>query len=223
MSGEVNYVGIFLINVLPVVLSFMGGWLTYKVAKGKAKADSDSDFREALIRRLDQLNNRVDILEKENSQLKKDDVAKDRKISELEFKITEGFNHIEILEAFYEYLPKPAWLKDTEGYMLFINQAYERQWGISRLRYKGKKDDQVWPLSCARDFKANDDLVVDHMRGMSFIERIPDCPNDPNSPITEYDVWKAPVVINGSLIGVGGVATARHPPSGRRKEDKDEQ
>jgi PAS domain S-box-containing protein len=61
-----------------------------------------------------------------------------------------------LFDAFMEHLPGLAYIKDSEGRYLFVNEAFARFTGCGAAASIGLCDDQVWEQETARLLKAND-------------------------------------------------------------------
>jgi PAS domain-containing protein len=105
-----------------------------------------------------------------------------------------------------ESLPIPAWCKDRDGKMLFVNFAYCQSFNIRPEDYIGKTDRDVWPLATAVAFAKHDDEVVRTMRRVRFREVVPADRYKPEGEQLRLLVEKFPVVnaTRDSLIGPGG-------------------
>ena len=125
----------------------------------KAKTSDDVKFREQLMTEVQRLGKEVIVLKEQNYSLRDKLIENQKVINELELKISDQFNHIEILEAYYENMPGPAWMKDTNSMMFFINSSYEKVWGVTKLEYQGRTDEDVWGKEVSKSFVAHDNMV----------------------------------------------------------------
>ena len=73
---------------------------------------------------------------------------------------------------FMQNLPGLAWIKDSRGRYLYINQAAEEVFGVSRELLSGKTDDDVFPIETARQFRANDQQALAEGRGVQVVETL---------------------------------------------------
>jgi hypothetical protein len=64
------------------------------------------------------------------------------------------------MESSYMHIPLPSWLKDIDGTMLAVNDAYEMYFlipnGFVKSDYIGKTDSDVWPENVAQEFIESD-------------------------------------------------------------------
>lgn len=93
---------------------------------------------------------RINGLENEISNLK-------NIIEKLNISLVKKENEFTLFSSIkYDY-PFPFWIKDTKGIMIFINQAYEKAFGVSKERYVGQTDDQIWGKEKAEAYKRGDE------------------------------------------------------------------
>lgn len=100
-------------------------------------------------------------------------------------------------EGFLESLPFPAWVKDTHGRMIFVNQFYADHYKIDRKRYEGAGDQKVWGLETAVEFSRLDNMVNDTRHTQTGWETVAD-----NHRVF---VVKFPVYDGLEYIGPGGM------------------
>ena len=89
--------------------------------------------------------------------------------------------------------------------MLYINPAYEKEFGVSKDEYVGEKDGQPWDDETSVGFKSNDSIVAKSGESKTFIEDILI-----NNKTTPYKILKWPVYLNGRLIGIAGESLGVH-------------
>lgn len=109
------------------------------------------------------------------------------------------------IKALSDCRPTPCWIKGTDCRMLYINPAYEKEFGASKDEYVGEKDGQHWDSKTISGFKENDSLVALSGESKLFIEDILI-----NNKTTPYKILKWPVYINGRLIGIAGESLGVH-------------
>ncbi len=104
----------------------------------------------------------------------------------------------------------PAWCKDREGVMRYINPAYTRQFGVLPSQYVGKRDRDVWPENVANHFTKHDDEVVDRRIRIEFHEFVPSDAEKPELGGERWYVVKFPIFDEvGSVKYVGGYCEPR--------------
>lgn len=135
---------------------------------------------------------------------------------------------LSLVRTIVDVAPIPMWVKrlETRGRfrMLFVNPAYERQWGIASSDYAGKLDVDVWPREAAEAFRANDQRAVDSAPAALYTtELVPTFASpvgDGGTPI-EWNICKV-AVDSGASVLVAGIAwpveTIQSPPSGKKND-----
>ncbi len=132
-----------------------------------------------------------------------------RRVAELEGKLTQlGDAEAQVLgaraqaQALLDNIPHMAWMKDTEGVFLAVNEAFARACGRAKGAILGKTDRDVWPLEHAERYML-DDLRVIASGEKFFVEE----------PIAEggdtkwFETFKTPINdARGVVIGTVGLA-----------------
>ena len=109
------------------------------------------------------------------------------------------------IKALSDCRPTPCWIKGTDCRMLYINPAYEKEFGVSKDEYVGEKDGRHWDDETSVGFKSNDSIVAKSGKSKTFIEDVLI-----NNKITPYKILKWPVYLNGRLIGIAGESLGVH-------------
>ena len=123
------------------------------------------------------------------------------RIMELEARLEREVNIDGFLEEFIDSFPFPAWIKyvdtDADGKMIFpmavINKAYEHQHGVSKRRYAGNQDKDIWPPKVAEAFREHDLEVLRNKSAGTYTESYPKNPWAPvssSNPTIEWIVVK---------------------------------
>lgn len=73
---------------------------------------------------------------------------------------------------FMEQLPGLAWIKDDEGRYLYVNEAAERVFGVSRDRLLGQTDNEIFPPATAAQFRKNDSEALQSTEGVQVVETL---------------------------------------------------
>jgi hypothetical protein len=134
-----------------------GGLFTFWISKRKERR---ADFESIANRYID-----------ENDGLRADlRAATDRieslntRILGLERQLFGLQNKLSMMESAHMDAPFPMWLKDVDGTMLALNQAYEdaflAPFGKSASDYIGRKDMDVWGEATAAIYERNDHLAA---------------------------------------------------------------
>lgn len=179
------------------IVALFGVWITVGSNQNIAETHLLSETTSTLFQRIESLEKQLETQRKIDaqsqlliSQLQVENVA-------LKSKIIDQFDQMGALYSFFQYMPGPAWMKNPEGVMIWINKAYEKTYGISKLRYEGSTDFEVWPEEVAQQFRDNDLTVLAKKEPITVTETI-------NGE--DWVIWKFPVVLDGQIIGIGGVA-----------------
>lgn len=189
-------------------VTLAGAWLTFR----SQSKSTIVEFQDQLAKDRKYWRDEYEELRNKYNKLELDNVDLKAKIAELELKVSEQFDHIAILEAYYEHMPGPAWMKDSSSRMFFINRAYENEWGVSKLKYEGMTDHDIWPPDVADAFVRNDVEVIERRAGFVTDEQVPARALEPISeanPTAAWRIWKFPVVIKGEVVGIGGIAVRK--------------
>ena len=146
-----------------------GGFLTklFDYLMNLRKAESD-DF-DTIVAQWQQDNER---LRQENKEHKDRQDELYKKIAEHEKKLSALNAKLLVMESSYMHIPLPSWLKDIDGTMLAVNDAYEMYFlvpnGFVKSDYIGKTDSDVWPENVAQEFIANDILTLQSEKKIWF-------------------------------------------------------
>jgi PAS domain-containing protein len=85
--------------------------------------------------------------------------------------------------------PFPAWSKELNGRMLYINPAYTSEFGVTLEEYRGKSDQEVWG-DAGVAFRTHDIEVLAAGHRIQQRELVPTDRHDPGSPLREITVVK---------------------------------
>ena len=148
-----------LIEIASLVIPAMfgGGLFTFFIQKKKETRD---DFREI-----------INTLSADNTQLRIDLKASVEKLEQLraktsllEAKLVQLQNKLVLLENAHIDSPLPMWLKDVDGTILALNQAYETTFlvpmGKTAEECIGLKDSDIWPIEIANQYALHDKLTL---------------------------------------------------------------
>ncbi len=75
--------------------------------------------------------------------------------------------------TFMNNSPAIAFMKDHEGRMLYVNQAFERVFGRPAEAWLGKTVAELWPPGVAAELKAHDEAVRANGGPMQLVETVP--------------------------------------------------
>ncbi|MCK6546446.1 PAS domain S-box protein [Myxococcota bacterium] len=126
-----------------------------------------------------------------------DDITEERALRE-DVKLRDGYRRA-LLDAF----PFMVWLKDAESRFLAVNKAYAEACGASSAaELVSKTDLDVWPEELARRYRDDDRAVLE-----SGQPRLVDEPLEGADHRRRWiETYKAPVPIDGAVIGTVGFA-----------------
>jgi PAS domain S-box-containing protein len=79
----------------------------------------------------------------------------------------------ERFRSFMDSAPIIAWIKDAEGRWVYLNQPFERHFGLRLEDWRGKTDYDAWPQEVADVFRANDLAVLKSGRLVEAVEETP--------------------------------------------------
>lgn len=112
--------------------------------------------------------------------------------------------HDELI-SFLACMPLPAWIKDLKSRMIYINPAYEQEYGVNVEDYNSKLDSQVWLHENAADvvkaYVAHDELVINTRNYQSVTEHYV----DPAGTLHPINVIKWPLIVKGEVVAVAGL------------------
>jgi PAS domain S-box-containing protein len=132
-----------------------------------------------------------------------------RRVAELEGKLARlGDAEAQVLgaraqaQALLDNIPHMAWMKNTEGVFLAVNEAFARACGREKAAILGKTDRDVWPVEHAERYMQDDRRVI--ASGEKFFVE---------EPIAEsgdtkwFETFKTPTSdARGVVIGTAGLA-----------------
>ncbi len=108
----------------------------------------------------------------------------------------------ELFRCFMKHMPGIAFIKDSGGRYLFINEKAAEVFGRSADSWVGRTDDEIWPERVAERLKNNDRIVLREGRPLQFVEMF-NCDGEP----CFWLVNKFPLTLaETGEKGVGGVA-----------------
>lgn len=204
-----NWIVIVVSVLVSNAVTLTAGYFAFKGQVHEVNLNAQSTFVQQLMDEIKK--HKVDImhLQRENVNLRKESIETQHEIATLRRKLAEQFDERKTLLAYFDYMPGPAWMKNSKSEMIYINRKYSDQWNVSSLKYKGKTDHEIWPKQVADEFVKSDREVL--IKGTSIVtfESVPKnalVPVGKNNPLVTWKIWKFPVVLNGEVAGVGGIA-----------------
>lgn len=192
-----------------IIAGLSGGVLTqvftFILNRDKAKETAEKNDFQTIVEQWQSDNKRLRDENQKHLQTQNDLYKKladhERKISALNTKLL-------IMESAYMHIPVPSWLKDLDGTMLALNEAYEDNFlkplGLCRADYIGKTDFDIWDDETAKEYQQNDVKVLNSIEKVWFgKEKIV------LNGVDVTDQWKMLKYVRfaGDLeIGIGGMA-----------------
>jgi len=168
----------------------------------KKKRDSQRvDFKTLLI----ELKSEVDTLKQERKEVSELNRILQKRVLELELIVRDLRNKIVLLGSAHDSSPLPSWLKDTDGTMLSLNQAFVSAFlepnGINMDDYIGNTDFAVWPKEVAEEYQKNDLEVLKTRKDFIGEETI-----YLNGKTTKWKIIKWVRYVGRLPIGIAGKA-----------------
>lgn len=105
------------------------------------------------------------------------------------------------LVSFVSCFPYPAWIKDYNTRMIYVNPAYEKAYGVTVEEYNGKLDFEVWHNTYAEEYQAHDKSVMENREYVEVNETYQDTQGETHA----LNVVKWPLIRDGEVIGVAGM------------------
>lgn len=191
-------------DFLTYILTAGGGVGAWKVGEffiNKKKVDvaSFEALKTAYQQEFARLGESINGLNVQIGMLQSQLEIKDREISVLKAQL-------ENMKKAFPDLPIPLWLKDRNGIMLSLNDAYEKAFLIPQGKHRGdyimQTDKEIWPERVAELFKKNDLKAIERGKSVRIVfEEAPEM-----DILKNWQFIKYPYYIDGTLIGIGGIA-----------------
>lgn len=192
-----------------IIAALSGGVLTqvftFILNRDKAKETAEKNDFQTIVEQWQSDNKRLRDENQKHLQTQNDLY---KKLAEHERKISALNTKLLIMESAYMHIPVPSWLKDLDGTMLALNEAYEDNFlkplGLCRADYIGKTDFDIWDEETAKEYQENDVKVLNSIEKVWFgKEKIV------LNGVDVTDSWKMLKYVRfaGDLeIGIGGMA-----------------
>jgi PAS domain S-box-containing protein len=105
-------------------------------------------------------------------------------------------------EAFMEHNPAFAFIKDRQGNILYMNRACEKLWDLENDSWRGRSDEELWPLEIAQEFHKADMQVFETNRPCTEVLELPVANGATRTLLT----YKFPLELPGEEWLLGGVS-----------------
>jgi len=127
------------------------------------------------------------------------------KILDMTYQLKHNFDRLAIIQRYIDSFPLPMWIKEynpdrNEFRMLMINRAYEQRFNVSRDRYVGLTDFQLWPEEIAAEYFRHDLKVYEEKNTMKKDETVL-----MDGKKMQSRIWKFSVRLPFDQFGVGGI------------------
>lgn len=199
MSDAVEWIKI----IVPALVGFGASFLPFLNKWKKDSRDVDLSYYKQITEQYNHVVERLDKLESEKVVLTEENMVLKDKVLRLEYKLSDEFNHLAAMQSFFEHLPRPAWLKSTEGIVYYINSSCEEELKVPKLLYEGQTDEVVWGKEVAGRLREKDLEVIELKKAVTGVDTLPVSPG--SDVFNSREVIRWPVTHKGTLIGVGGL------------------
>lgn len=155
-------------SILTSLVVLVGAWFTLQGDVASSGAIAEASKLESAFQRISYL----------ETEMKQQQLNSNAKIIELtsqvfrlQLQLNKELNVLDMFENFMDSLPFEAWLKEVKYVdgvpvftMVVINKRYEYTYGVSKNRYSGTTDKEIWGTAIADSFRQND-LKVLYLKG----------------------------------------------------------
>ncbi|HKO52834.1 MAG TPA: PAS domain-containing protein [Polyangiaceae bacterium] len=117
-------------------------------------------------------------------------------------------------QALLDNIPHMAWMKNTVGVFLAVNEAFARASGRSKSEILGRTDRDIWPAELAERYMSDDLNVVESGEKFSAEEPIAEA-----SGIKWFETFKTPIRDSRGVV-VGTVGLARDVTERKQAEEQ---
>ncbi len=101
---------------------------------------------------------------------------------------------------FMRHLPGLAYLKDAQHRILFINERFTTEFGITLEQCRGRTTEELWPGAVGRRMRHDDEWVLAERKPLLTIERV-----EGRSGLRTYQTIKFPITQSGQALQLGGI------------------
>ena len=160
--------------MIEIIVAALGGGVltqvfTFILNREKAKETAEKNDFTTIVEQWQSDNKRLRDENEKHLQTQNDLY---KKLAEHERKISALNTKLLIMESAYMHIPVPSWLKDLDGTMLALNEAYEDNFlkplGLCRADYVGKTDFDIWDEETAKEYQENDVRVLNSIEKVWF-------------------------------------------------------
>lgn len=186
-------------NIITAIIAIVTGIIGFFTAKLSASSKDKTTTKDEFVEL-------IKMYKEEVSKLKESEDECINRYEELkkEFEVLRA--NVTLIKASSPTVPIPMWIKDINGVMLSLNDAYEEIFlvplGKTRADYIGKKDIDIWGKEIAEVFKKNDDIAALSSEPISVFENI----NVGNGVFKKYNIIKYKNKIADMVVSIAGIA-----------------
>lgn len=156
-----------------------------------------------------------------SSDLEREVLVLRARVAELEDRLT-GIDKVEQLlldaraqaQALLDNIPHMAWMKNTDGVFLAVNEAFARAAGLPKCEILGRTDVGIWPQEHAERYMADDRRVMASDEKF-FVEE----PISEAGEVKWFETFKTPLRDAKGVV-VGTVGLAREITERKRAEEQ---
>lgn len=191
-------------SIITSLAVLAGAWFTFQ-----------GDANNADAQRLEAAFQRIEYLETEMRQQQANSNAKiielTSQVFRLQSQLDKELNIVDMFENFMDGLPFEAWLKevtyDADGRptfrMITVNKRYEFAYDVTRSRYKGATDAEIWGQAVADEFRKHDLKVLRTKSSVVTYEEYPESPRDRSKTVRKMIVKVYLELIDGKEMIFG--------------------
>lgn len=147
---------------------------------------------------------RISQLEANQTLINDRAVRQATEITQLKIKLDLKFQPSQYVGTFLEAIEYPAWVKVWDGKdfrMLIINTAYAKMYDISKHKYRGRTDFEVYDQATAELYRQNDMKTLNHKGFTESVETVFPVNGKPRT----VRVWKFYLLLPDGRDAVGGM------------------
>jgi PAS domain-containing protein len=200
--------GYIITALATAVTTVVGQWGINRATRKKERRDDFQELKDGYADEYNRLKTEIDTIKQ------KEEECTQRNL-ELEGKFMKLSAQFRLFQISKPQLEAPAWVKDPNGVMLALNDAYEKAYliplGKTREDYIGKNDIEMWGAEIGEEYMKLDKRVILEGRPLSTIE-----PLHTRSGIKSVYVIKYPLTVPGVegqepfVMGIGGQTVEPH-------------
>ncbi len=182
-------------------VSIIGTLATIKLNQKKGTQDDFTILRDSYAGDFKRMRAELD-------KLKKEEITCQENYLALELKFNTLASHMKLLEIATPQMDVPTWMKDENGIMMALNDAYESCYlaplNLCRADYIGKDDVQMWGTEIGKMYQAGDQEVITKSKPIGSMEPITTKTGIKYLYVIKYPISVAGINGKKHLVGIGG-------------------